>query len=81
MAKFVSSKNPVSSRALKRKPCGSVVLRHYGRTDLRFTRTNGGWLRERMDITSERPSVVTSAAVAAECNGAIGCNESWAKVY
>ena len=81
MAKFVSSKNPVSSRALKRKPCGSVVLRHYGRTDLRFTRVTGGWRCEREDFVGLRPVVVSSSDVARECNGAIGCNESWAKVY
>ena len=81
MAKFVSSKNPVSSRVLKRKPCGSVVLRHYGRTDLRFTRVTGGWRCERTDFTGLRPVVVSSAAVAAEVNSSVGCRESWAKVY
>ena len=81
MAKYVSSKNPVSVRSLKRKPHGATVVRHYGRVDIKFTRIAGGWRCERQDITSERPSVVTSAAVAAECNGAVGCADSWAKVY
>ena len=81
MAKFVSSNNPVRVRALKRKPLGAVVLRHYGRVDVRFTRTCGGWLREREDFTGLRPEVVSSADVARECNGAVGCRESWAKVY
>ena len=81
MAKYVSSRNVVSVRALKRRPQGNVVVRHYGRTDVRFTRVTGGWLRSRTDVTSETPSVVTSAAVAAECNSAMGCRESWARVY
>ena len=81
MAKFVSSNNPVRVRALKRKPLGAVVLRHYGRVDVRFTRTCGGWLRERTDFSGLSPVVVSSAAVAAECNHAFGCASSWAKVY
>ena len=81
MAKFVSSMNPVSIASLKRKSVGSVALLHGGRQDVRFTRVSGGWRRERTDVTSERPSVVTSAAVAAECNRVVGCRESWAKVY
>ena len=81
MAKFVSRRAPVSTRALKRRPCGSVVRRHGGREDVRFTRVVGGWRRERTDVTSEHPTVVTSAAVAAECNTAVGCKDSWAKVY
>ena len=80
MAKFVSSRNPISAKALKRKAADSVVLRHGGREDVRFTRTHGGWLRERIDV-SERTDVVSSVAVAAECNSAVGCRESWAKVY
>ena len=80
MARYVSRVNPVSVASLKRKATGSVVARHYGRVDIKFTRTNGGWLRERQDVT-ERPEVVTSAAVAAECNRCVGCKESWAKVY
>ena len=82
MAKFVSSKNPVSARSLKRKPLGAVVVHHNGRwEDVKFSRVNGGWLRERVDVTSERPEVVSSADVARECNRAVGCAESWAKVY
>ena len=80
MARFVSSRNPVSMRALKRKAAGAVVRRHGGREDVRFTRVAGGYKRERMDV-SERPSVVSSADVAAECNSAMGCKSSWAKVY
>ena len=81
MAKFVSRVNPVSVRALKRRALGAVVRRHGGREDVKFTRVHGGWLRERVDVTSERPDVVSSAATAAECNSAVGCAESWAKVY
>ena len=81
MAKYVSSKNPISANALKRKPLGSVVRRHGGREDVRFTRTNGGWVREREDFSGLRPEVVSSADVARECNHAFGCAESWAKVY
>ena len=81
MARFVSSRNPVSARTLKRKSVGSVVLRSSAWEDVRFTRVVGGWLRSRMDVTSERPTVVTSATVADECNTAMGCRESWAKVY
>ena len=82
MAKFVSRKNPASVRALKRKSLGSVVVHHNGRwEDVRFTRVVGGWLRSRTDVTSERPTVVSSVAVAAECNRSVGCAESWAKVY
>ena len=80
MAKFVSSKNPVSARTLKRRSIGAVVRRH-GYEDVRFTRVAGGWHREREDVTSERPVVVSSADVARECNSAVGCAESWAKVY
>ena len=81
MAKYVSSRNPVSVNTLKRKPLGAVVTRHGGREDVKFVRVEGGWLRERTDVTSEKPSVVTSADVANECNTALGCKESWAKVY
>ena len=80
MAKYVSSRNQISARTLKRKPLGNVVVRH-GSEDVKFTRVKGGWLRERTDVTSERPSVVSSVAVARECNSAFGCRESWAKVY
>ena len=82
MAKYVSRKNPVSVRSLKRRPLGAVVTRHYGKwEDVKFTRVHGGWLREREDVTSERPEVVTSATVARECNGAVGCADSWARIY
>ena len=81
MAKFVSRVNPISVRSLKRRELGAVVRRHGGREDVRFTRMAGGWLRERTDVTSERPTVVSSSAVAAECNCSVGCRESWAKVY
>ena len=82
MAKFVSSKAPVSVRSLKRRPVGAVVRHHNGRwEDVRFTRVTGGWLREREDFAGLRPEVVSSAAVAAECNRCVGCKDSWAKVY
>ena len=81
MARFVSSKNPVSSKALKRKPIGAVVTRHGGRETIKFTRITGGWLCERTDVTSEKPTVVSSSDVANECNTAVGCRESWARVY
>ena len=80
MAKFISKKNPISTGALKRKAAGSVVVRHGGRENVRFTRVSGGYKRERMDV-SERPSIVSSVAVATECNRAMGCKSSWAKVY
>lgn len=81
MSRFVSSRNPVSANALKRKPKGCVVVHHYGRVDVKFTRRAGGWVREvstgsRVDLV-----VVPSASVADECNKAVGCKESWAKVY
>ena len=81
MARFVSSRNPISVRSLKRRPVGAVACRHGGREDVCFVRVHGGWRRERTDVTSEHPVVVTSAAVAAECNRVVGCRESWAKVY
>ena len=80
MARFVSSRNPVSINALKRLEHGQVVFRHGGSEDVRFTRVAGGWKRERMDV-NESPSVVSSSDVAKECNMAFGCRESWAKVY
>ena len=79
--KFVSSRNPISVNTLKRKPHGSVVIYHGGREDITFTRIKGGWIRVRTDITSETPFVVSSTTVADECNTAMGCKESWAKVY
>ena len=82
MAKFVSRNNTVSARSLKRRPIGTVVRHHNGSyEDVRFTRVHGGWRREREDFVGLRPVVVSSAAVAAECNHAFGCRESWAKVY
>ena len=81
MAKYVSSNNKVSARTLKRRELGAVVRRHSRWEDTKFTRVKGGWLREREDVTSERQTVVSSAAVADECNSAVGCAESWAKVY
>ena len=82
MAKFVSRVNPVSVASLKRKSLGAVVRHHNGRwEDVRFTRVHGGWLRSREDFAGLSPEVVSSAAVAAECNGAVGCESSWAKVY
>ena len=81
MAKYVSSNNKVSARTLKRRELGAVVRRHSRWEDVKFTRTNGGWLREREDFSGLRPELVSSAAVAAECNRSVGCKESWAKVY
>ena len=81
MAKFVSSMNTVSVASLKRKSLGTVAVHHNAREDVKFTRVHGGWRRERTDFTGLRPEVVTAAAVAAECNSAMGCSESWAKVY
>ena len=78
---YVSRNNTVSARSLKRKALGTVVRRHSRWEDVKFTRTNGGWKREREDFSGLRPEVVSSAAVAAECNSAVGCRESWAKVY
>ena len=80
MAKFVSQKNPVSVASLKRRELGAVVRRH-GYEDVKFVRVAGGWKREREDFTGLRPVVVSSADVARECNSAVGCKESWAKVY
>ena len=81
MAKYISRRNTISARSLKRRPLGSVVVRHGGSEDVRFTRMAGGWRREREDFSGLRPEVVTSAAVAAECNRSVGCRESWARVY
>ena len=81
MAKFVSSRNPVSVASLKRRVVGAVVRRHSKWEDVRFERVHGGWKREREDFAGLSPVVVSSAAVAAECNRAVGCKESWARVY
>ena len=80
MAKYISRNNPVSIRSLKRRPLGAVVVRH-GYEDVKFVRVHGGWKRERTDVNWVRSEVVTSAAVAAECNSSVGCADSWAKVY
>ena len=82
MAKFVSRKNPISVRALKRKPLGTVARHHNGNwEDVKFVRVSGGWRREREDFVGVRPEVVSSADVARECNHVIGDATSWAKVY
>ena len=81
MSKFISRRNPVSVASLKRRVHGAVVRRHGGREDVKFTRCAGGWLRERTDFTGLSPEVVSSAAVAAECNRSVGCRESWARIY
>ena len=81
MARYVSRRNPVSAASLKRRPVGAVVRHHSAWEDVRFTRTNGGWVRERTDFSGLSPEVVSSSAVADECNHAVGCSDSWAKVY
>ena len=82
MAKYISRSNPVSVASLKRRSIGAVVIHHNGRwEDVRFERVHGGWLRERTDFAGLRPEVVSSVAVARECNSAAGCAQSWAKVY
>ena len=81
MAKYVSHSNPISARSLKRHELGTVVRHHNAREDVKFTRVPGGWVREREDFAGLRPVVVSSAATAAECNTAVGCADSWAKVY
>ena len=81
MARFISSRNTISAKALKRRPLGSVVIRRSIWESVNFTRIKGGWIRVRTDITSETPFVVSSADVANECNTAVGCKESWARVY
>lgn len=81
MAKYISRNNTISARALKRRSVGAVVRHHSRWEDVRFVRVHGGWRREREDFSGLSPEVVTSAAVAAECNSAVGCAESWARVY
>lgn len=82
MTRYISRRYPISTASLKRKPLGTVVFRHVGSwEDVHFTRVKGGWLRERWDFIGVRPEVVSSAAVAAECNKASGYKESWAKIY
>ena len=81
MARFVSRRNTISARALKRRGNGTVVFHHSEWEDNRFTRVHGGWLKERVDFVGIRPEVVSSADVALECNRAIGCRQSWAEIY
>ena len=82
MARFVSRNNTISASSLKRRSIGSVIRHHNGRwEDVRFTRVTGGWLREREDFAGLSPEVVSSADVARECNRAVGCKDSWARVY
>lgn len=82
MAKYISSRNPISVASLKRRPIGSVVVHHNEWEDTRFTRVSGGWLKEREDFVGiDQAVVVSSANVAHECNRAIGCRESWARIY
>lgn len=83
MARYISRRHPIASNALKRRTIGTVVVHHNSWEDVRFTRVRGGWLREREDFVGIRPEpeVVSSAAVAAECNRSVGCKESWAKIY
>ena len=82
MSKYISSRNPVSARSLKRRPLGSVVVHHWSQGEVRFARCVGGWRVEREDAVWVWPPVImTSADVAAECNKAIGCKESWARIY
>ena len=81
MAKYVSYRNPVSTRSLKRRVVGSVVRHHNVNEDVKFVRVHGGWKREREDFAGLRPEVVSSVEVARECNSAVGCASSWAMVY
>ena len=82
MARYISRKNPITAASLKRRPLGSVVVHHWSRGEVRFTRTNGGWRVEREDAVWVWPSdIMSSADVADECNKAVGCKESWARVY
>ena len=82
MTRYISRRYPISTASLKRKPLGTVVVRHWTCGEVRFTRVNGGWLAEREDSVWVSPAeVVSSVAVAAECNHAVGCKESWARIY
>ena len=81
MGKFISRRNPIQASALKRRELGTVIRHHSEWEDVEFVRVRGGWLRERVDVTGETPTVVSSATVAEECNHAFGCKESWAEVY
>lgn len=82
MTRYVSQRNPISAASLKRRPIGNVVVRHWAQGEVRFTRCVGGWRVEREDSVWVWPPVIlTSADVARECNKAVGCKESWARVY
>lgn len=85
MAKFISRVNPVSFKALKRKPHGTVVVHHWNTGEARFTRVEGGWLYEcewSADSVWMHPAeVISSVDVARECNASMGCKESWARIY
>ena len=81
MARYISRHNTISSRSLKRRSRGAVVFHHSEWEDVRFIRVAGGWTRQRVDFTGLSPEVVSSVAVATECNKALGCKESWAEVY
>lgn len=82
MARYVSRNNTISVASLKRKPKGSVVVHHWTLGEVRFTRCAGGWLSEREDSVWVSPAVVVSSvSVADEINKAIGCKESWARIY
>ena len=78
---FISRRNPTTVGALKRKSHGSVVVHHNEWEDVRYIRIHGGWKRERIDFFGLRSEVVSSVQVARECNMAIGCKDSWARVY
>lgn len=82
MAKYISRRSPVSAASLKRKPIGSVVVHHWSYGEVRFTRVNGGWLAEKEDSVWVKPTVIVSSTdVANVCNRALGCKESWARIY
>lgn len=85
MTRYVSSRNPVSVRALKRRPIGTIVFHHNGIgrnwEDVKFTRVNGGWKRERVDFVGLDPTIVSSTAVANECNKASGYKENWVSLH
>ena len=82
MAKYISRRSPVSVASLKRKSLGTVVVHHWTYGEVRFTRVRGGWLAEQEDSVWVKPAeVVTSTDVANVCNRALGCKESWARIY
>lgn len=78
MARYISRRHPIAPNTIKRRTIGTVVVHHNSWEDVRFTRVRGGWRREDFVGITE---VVSSAAVAAECNRSVGCKESWAKIY